>query len=137
MLDSYVAQKNFEKAQQLLAAEQARTTNTKDLVSLRVDQAFLASKRGDNKTAVEQLEKLAAEYPKERQAATGLVTAAQLLMDGKQPDRARELLQKFLAMESGDLEYEQRARDMLAQLKAAQPAGDAVKSAMEYAPAGK
>lgn len=136
IVGTYAEMRQFDVARQILKDEIARTTAPEEVALLRNNFAIIYRVEGKVDEAVAEWQKLAADMPTQRTATAGLINAATLLTQSGQINRARELLKKYLALNTGDVTSEQVAREELAKLERLDvPAERLLDSAiLEYGP---
>lgn len=117
LLQAYVALGKFDEAEKMLAAQDVTSTNTEDIITREYNRAFVKSEKGDMEGAVKAWTDLAERFPRDPKATRSLLAAAQMQLQRGKMAETEKLLQQYLALDSGDVDAEQGAREMLARVR--------------------
>lgn len=126
LIEAHLTLKQSDKAEAILTAMEGQATSTAERLRVQYNRGILKASAGDTDNAVKIWQQIAAEHPKDKQAGRSLLAAAQTLLQVKRSTEARQVLEKYLLMDTGDVESEASARQMLEQIKKGndpQPAG--------------
>jgi tetratricopeptide (TPR) repeat protein len=125
LVDTYIGLKQFDKAEQEVRAMQSASKDPATPLRVRYNLAMITAAKGDVDGAVAMWKQLAQENPRSKQSGRSLLAAAQTLRQANRPSDAVEILQKFLATGTGDVESEGTARQILELLQKQQADGSA------------
>lgn len=117
MIQASIARRDFAGAEKLIGERDPSTTDPRLIVDKRYNLGELRRAQGNTTAAIEMWSDLARQYPTQPLARRGMLQAAKLMADNGMPRKARKLLEQLLSMQTGDLDAELAAREMLAQLK--------------------
>ncbi len=136
IVSTHAEMKDFETARRILNDEMIRATTAEDLAFFRNNYALTFQLEGNVERAVMEWQKLAEELPSDHTAARGLLNAARALVEAGRPTQGRQLYEKYITMNVGDIYGEQLAREEIRRLDRMDiPASTLVDSAiLEYGP---
>lgn len=111
--DTYMGMKDFDRAEKVGAELAAEAASPEEKLRASQNLAVVKARRGDLDGAVKLWSGLAEASPNDRRATRGLISAAQALGENDRKTEARDLLNRYLKMATGDADGEATARQTL------------------------